>query len=34
MVAAETMVGRDNHRIERLPHDEVRRILKKYGRGG
>ena len=33
LIAAETMTGRDNHRIERLPHDEVREILKKYGRG-
>ncbi|NRA95900.1 MAG: P1 family peptidase, partial [Planctomycetes bacterium] len=32
LVAAETMVGRDEHRIEALPHDRVRELLKKYGR--
>jgi L-aminopeptidase/D-esterase-like protein len=32
MVAAETMVGRDNHRIIAIPHDAIRQALKKYGR--
>ncbi|MEE2712399.1 MAG: P1 family peptidase [Planctomycetota bacterium] len=32
LIAAETMVGRDDHRVEALPHDRVRELLKKYGR--
>lgn len=32
MVAAETMVGRDNHRVIALPHDHLRAVLKKYNR--
>ena len=32
MVAAETMVGRDNHKIFGLPHDKLRAALKKYNR--
>jgi len=32
MVAAETMVGIDNHKVEGLPHDRLREILKKYNR--
>ena len=32
MVAAETMVGRNGHRREALPHDRAREILKKYNR--
>ncbi|MGH9769284.1 MAG: P1 family peptidase [Blastocatellia bacterium] len=32
MVAAETMVGRDDHKVTALPHDRVRDILKKYNR--
>jgi L-aminopeptidase/D-esterase-like protein len=32
MVAAETMVGADNHRVVALPHDRLRQVLKKYGR--
>jgi L-aminopeptidase/D-esterase-like protein len=32
MVAAETMVGRDDHKVVALPHDRVREILKKYNR--
>ncbi len=32
LVAARTMVGRDNHRVEGLPHDRLREILKKYNR--
>jgi L-aminopeptidase/D-esterase-like protein len=32
MVAAETMVGRDDHKVIALPHDRVREVLKKYNR--
>jgi len=32
MYAAETMVGRDDHKVEALPVDRVRAILKKYNR--
>jgi D-aminopeptidase len=32
MVAADTMVGADNHKIIGLPHDQLRAILKKYNR--
>ncbi len=32
LFAAETMVGRDNRRIEALPHDRVVEILKRHGR--
>jgi D-aminopeptidase len=32
LVAADTMVGADNHRVEGLPHDRLREILGKYGR--
>lgn len=32
MVAAETMTGANNRRVERLPHDELRAALKKYNR--
>jgi L-aminopeptidase/D-esterase-like protein len=32
MVAAETMVGRDHHKVEGLPHDKLRAVLKKYNR--
>jgi D-aminopeptidase len=32
MVAAETMTGRDNHRVIALPHDKLRTALKKYNR--
>src|SRR5687767_9360050 len=32
LVAAETMTGRDGRRVEALPHDRLREILKKYGR--
>ncbi|MCW5977110.1 MAG: P1 family peptidase [Bryobacteraceae bacterium] len=33
MIAAETMVGRDDHKSVALPHDEVRRLMKEYNRG-
>jgi len=32
MAAAETMVGRDDHRVEALPMDRVREILKQHAR--
>lgn len=32
MVAAETMVGADNHKVIALPHDRVREILRKHNR--
>ena len=32
LVAAETMIGRDDHRVEGLPHDRLREILVRYGR--
>ncbi len=32
MVAAETMTGIDGHRVEALPHDKLREVLKKYNR--
>ena len=32
LVANRSMTGRDGHRIEALPHDRVRELLKKYNR--
>ncbi len=32
LVAADTMVGADNHRVEGLPHDRLREVLGKYNR--
>ena len=32
LVAAETMTGANNRRVERLPHDRLRETLKKYNR--
>ena len=32
LVAADTMTGIDNRRVERLPHDQLRATLKKYNR--
>ena len=32
LVAAETMVGRDDHEIVALPHDRVRELLREYNR--
>lgn len=32
MVAAETMVGADNHKVIGLPHNQLREILKEYNR--
>jgi D-aminopeptidase len=32
MIAAETTTGREGRRVEAIPHDRVRELLKKYGR--
>jgi L-aminopeptidase/D-esterase-like protein len=32
LVAAETMIGRDDHKIEALPHAALRQVLRKYNR--
>jgi L-aminopeptidase/D-esterase-like protein len=32
MVANREMVGRDGHRVRALPHDELRALLRRYGR--
>jgi L-aminopeptidase/D-esterase-like protein len=32
LVAAETMVGRDDHKVIALPHDKLKEVLKKYNR--
>ena len=32
MMAAETIVGRDDHKVVALPHDDVRAVMRKYGR--
>jgi L-aminopeptidase/D-esterase-like protein len=32
LVAAETMVGVDGHRVEALPHDRLREVMRRYGR--
>ncbi len=32
LVAAETMTGADNHRVEALPHEKLREVLHKYNR--
>ena len=32
LVAAETMVGADGHRVEALPHARLREVLRRYGR--
>ena len=32
LVAAETMTGQGGNRVEALPHDRLRAVLKKYGR--
>lgn len=34
LVAAETMTGRDDHKVIALPHDRLREVLKKYNRLG
>lgn len=32
LVAAEAMEGRDGHRVEAIPHERLREILRRYGR--
>ena len=32
MVAATDMTGADDHRVIAIPHDQLRAVLKKYGR--
>jgi len=32
LVAAQTMTGADGHKVEALPHDRLREVLKKYNR--
>jgi len=32
LVAADTMMGAGNHRVEGIPHDRLREVLKKYNR--
>ena len=32
LVGAETMIGRDGRRVEAIPHDRVRELMKQYGR--
>ncbi len=32
LVDNQTMTGRDNHRVDALPHDRMREVLKKYNR--
>lgn len=32
MIAAKTMIGRDDHKVIALPHDKLREVLKKYNR--
>jgi D-aminopeptidase len=32
MVGATTMAGADGHRVVALPHDELQKVLRKYGR--
>ena len=32
LVAAESMVGRDDHKVMAIPHDRLCEVMKKYGR--
>jgi L-aminopeptidase/D-esterase-like protein len=34
LAAADTMVGRDGHKVLAMPHDRVKEVLKKYNRLG
>ncbi len=34
LVAAETMTGIDDHKVEAIPHDKLREVLRKYSRLG
>ena len=33
LVAAESMIGRDDHKVIAIPHDRLCEVIKKYGRG-
>ena len=32
LVAAETMTGRDDHKVHAIPHDSLQKVIKKYNR--
>jgi len=32
LVAAETMTGVDNHKVDAIPHDLLRKVMKDYNR--
>jgi D-aminopeptidase len=32
MIAAETMIGIEDHKVIALPHDKLREVLRKYNR--
>ena len=32
LIANDTMIGRDGHQVEALPHEELCRLLYQYGR--
>jgi L-aminopeptidase/D-esterase-like protein len=32
LVAAESMIGRDEHKVIAIPHDRLGEVMKKYGR--
>ena len=32
LVAAETMIGRDDHKVHAIPHDRIQEVMKKYRR--
>jgi L-aminopeptidase/D-esterase-like protein len=32
LVAAETMIGADDHKVDAIPHDRLQQVLKKYNR--
>jgi L-aminopeptidase/D-esterase-like protein len=32
LIDNQSMTGRDNHRVEALPHDRMRKLLAKYNR--
>jgi L-aminopeptidase/D-esterase-like protein len=34
LVAAESMAGRDEHKVIAIPQDRLREVMKKYGRLG
>jgi L-aminopeptidase/D-esterase-like protein len=32
LVAAETMTGADNHKVDAIPHNRLQQVLRKYNR--